>query len=45
VHTPFELSLYRTIAGAVIGGAIGIVGGLIVMWVYGLAGRWMRKKQ
>jgi hypothetical protein len=33
IHTPLVLSLYRTFAGIVIGGVIGIVAGFILLWI------------
>ncbi|MCX6645356.1 MAG: DUF5693 family protein [bacterium] len=39
IHTPLVLSLFRTFAGIVIGGVIGIVAGFILLWVLKRIGR------
>jgi fructose-specific phosphotransferase system IIC component len=31
VHTPFELSIYRTLAGALIGLILGLIAGFVVL--------------
>lgn len=32
IHTPLELSIFRTIAGIVIGGLLGLAGGIVILW-------------